>query len=73
MQIVNARREQLIESVKVSIIVPVYNVENELDRCVASLINQTYQNIEILLVDDGSPGACPKCVMNMPKKTRGLL
>lgn len=39
----------------VSIIVPVYNVEHYLDRCVASLVKQTFQNIEIILVDDGSP------------------
>lgn len=39
----------------VSIIVPVYNVEQYLNRCVTSLINQTYSNIEIVLVDDGSP------------------
>lgn len=38
----------------ISIVVPVYNVEKYLDRCVNSLINQTYKNIEILLVDDGS-------------------
>lgn len=42
-----------------SIIVPVYKVEEYLDRCVQSLINQTYRNIEILLVDDGSPDSCP--------------
>lgn len=40
---------------KVSVIVPVYKVEPYLDRCVESLISQTYENIEIILVDDGSP------------------
>lgn len=39
---------------KVSIIVPVYNAEAYLERCVASLTGQTYQNLEILLIDDGS-------------------
>ena len=39
---------------KVSIVIPVYNVKQYLDECVNSAINQTYQNIEILLVDDGS-------------------
>lgn len=38
----------------VSIIVPVYNVEDRLERCIASLSNQTYQNLQIILVDDGS-------------------
>lgn len=42
-----------------SIIVPVYNVENYLDKCVQSLINQTCPALEILLVDDGSPDGCP--------------
>ena len=39
---------------KISVIIPVYNSENELERCLESMINQTYPNIEILLVDDGS-------------------
>ena len=42
----------------ISIIVPVYNVEKYLERCIESLINQTYQNIEIILIDDGSSDNC---------------
>ena len=38
----------------VSIIVPVYNAEKFLDRCITSLNNQTYKNIEIILINDGS-------------------
>lgn len=45
---------------KISIIVPVYNVEPFLRKCVKSLINQTYKNIEIILVNDGSPDNCGK-------------
>ena len=39
----------------ISVIVPVYKVEPYLDRCVQSIVNQTYKNLEIILVDDGSP------------------
>ena len=43
----------------ISVIVPVYRVEAYLDRCVQSIMNQTYENLEIILVDDGSPDNCP--------------
>lgn len=42
------------ESVKVSVIVPIYNVEKYIGKCILSIIEQTYKNIEIILVDDGS-------------------
>lgn len=43
----------------ISIIVPIYKVEKYLDRCVKSIVDQTYRNLEIILVDDGSPDYCP--------------
>lgn len=43
----------------ISVIVPVYKVEEYLDKCVSSIVEQTYTNLEIILVDDGSPDNCP--------------
>ena len=47
---------------KLSVIIPVYRVEETLDRCVESVAQQTFTDLEIILVDDGSPDQCPqKC------------
>lgn len=49
-----------IKEKTVTVIVPVYNVEKYLDRCINSIVGQTYRNLEIILVDDGSPDGCPE-------------
>ena len=45
---------------KISVIMPVYRVEKYLNECIDSIINQTLQDIEIILIDDGSPDNCPQ-------------
>ena len=52
----------------VSVIIPIYNVEQYLDRCIESVVNQTYSNIEIILVDDGGNDSCPKKCDNWARK-----
>ena len=44
----------------ISVIVPVYKVELYLNQCIESIVNQTYRNLEIILIDDGSPDGCPE-------------
>lgn len=44
----------------ISIVVPIYKVEEYLDNCITSILNQTYRNFELILVDDGSPDKCPQ-------------
>lgn len=44
----------------ISVIIPIYNVELYLNRCMESIVNQTYKNLEIIMVDDGSPDNCPE-------------
>ena len=52
----------------VSVIVPVYKTEKQLEKCVNSLLNQTLKDIEIILVDDGSPDNCPKMCDDFKEK-----
>lgn len=49
-----------MEELLISVIIPVYKVEKYLNQCVDSVLNQTYRNLEIILVDDGSPDRCPE-------------
>ena len=54
----------------VSVIIPVYNVEKYLVRCVKSILNQTYSNLEILLVNDGSTDSSGKICDILVKRGR---
>lgn len=56
----------------ISIIVPIYKVEEYLEECVQSLLKQTYQNLEIILVDDGSPDNCPQMCDNYAQKDKRI-
>ena len=60
----------------ISIIVPIYNVEDYLKRCIDSILGQTYKNLEVILVDDGSPDKCGKIIDSrikvIHKKNGGL-
>ena len=51
---------QIEEKIKFSVVLPIYNVEKYLNRCLDSVMNQTYKKLEIILVDDGSPDSCPQ-------------
>ena len=48
----------MTENEIISVIIPIYNVEKYLDKCIRSVVEQTYKNLEIILVDDGSPDQC---------------
>ena len=55
---------------KISIVIPIYNVEKYLNTCIESIINQTYSNLEIILVDDGSPDNCGKICDDYKEKEK---
>lgn len=52
----------------ISVIVPVYKVENYIDKCIQSILAQTYTDFELILVNDGSPDNCPKICDNYALK-----
>lgn len=52
----------------ISVVVPIYNVEKYLNRCIDSILKQTYKNLEIILIDDGSPDNCPQICDEYVKK-----
>ena len=56
----------------ISVIVPIYKVEDYLKKCVDSIRNQTYQNLEIILVDDGSPDKCPQMCDEFAKEDKRI-
>lgn len=56
----------------VSIVVPIYDVEKYLEKCIESIRHQTYKNLEIILVDDGSPDNCPKICDEFTKKDKRI-
>lgn len=62
--------EQIIMEDKplISVVVPIYKVENYLEDCVESITAQTYDNLEIILVDDGSPDRCGDLADNLAKR-----
>lgn len=56
----------------ISVIVPIYKVEKYLNRCINSIVNQSYKNIEIILVDDGSPDKCGEICDEWVKKDKRI-
>lgn len=57
---------------KISVIVPIYRVEKYLEQCIDSIISQTYTNLEIILIDDGSDDHCPEICDEYAKKDRRI-
>lgn len=52
----------------VSVIIPIYNAEKYMNRCIDAVLNQKYKNIEVILINDGSVDSSKKYVKNIVKK-----
>lgn len=59
-EVLDIKKESRMDMNKISVILPVYKVEQYIDRCMETVLNQTYSNLEIILVDDGTPDNCGK-------------
>lgn len=57
---------------KISIIIPIYKTEHYLNECIQSVFNQTYKDLEIILVDDGSPDKCPEICDEYAKQDKRI-
>ncbi len=62
-----------MEKIKVSIIIPIYNVENYLDKCLTSVVEQEYKNIEIICVNDGSKDKSEEIVLKYKEKDKRII
>lgn len=61
-----------IQNITISVIIPIYNVESYLDECLTSIINQTYTNLDIILIDDGSTDGSLEIALNYAKKDKRI-
>lgn len=66
-------RSMLMEKYKISVVVPVYNLQNQLEHCVNSILTQTYGNLEIILVDDGSTDNSPAIIDKLASEDERII
>ena len=62
----------MVKDILISIVVPIYKVEKYINKCLNSILNQTYKNLQIILVDDGSPDNCGKICDEYEKKDKRI-
>lgn len=59
-------------NIKISVIVPCYNIQSYLPRCIESILAQTYKNLEVILISDGSTDGTDEVIREYAKKIQGL-